>query len=269
MRLRLRREQGGSSTAQRVAAVRANFDRPVTPHGDPDAQRRLARGMKPGGAARLRPHLLARTTFFDQAALDAIARGVDQVVIVGAGYDDRALRFRSPGVRFFELDHPDTQVDKGRRLEAIGVDAGRPTLVPVDFAQDSVPARLAVAGHADRRPTLFICEGVLVYLGLTEIVELLSGLAARSAEGSVLAASLAVHPFGIPSDSVVDAANVARGSGAAGPEPWRTILPAEAHLSLLRQAGWTPETVLDDSDLLPDATPGRSLLVRARPAAIP
>ena len=98
-------------------------------------------------------------------------------------------------------------------------------------------------------------------------MELLSGLAARSAEGSVLAASLAVHPFGLPSDAVVDAANVARGSGAAGPEPWRTILPAEAHLSLLRQAGWTPETVLDDADLLPDATPGRSLLVRARPGA--
>src|SRR5256885_5334031 len=194
MRLRLRREQGGSSTAQRVAAVRAKFDRPVTPDGDPNAQRRLARGMKPGEAVRLRPHLLARTTFFDQAALDAIARGVDQVVIVGAGYDDRALRFRSPGVRFFELDHPDTQVDKGRRLEAIGVDAGRPTLVPVDFAHDSVPARLAVAGHADRRPTLFICEGVLVYLGLTEIVEPLSGLAPPPARGSKPAARPAPPP---------------------------------------------------------------------------
>src|SRR5947208_11469448 len=152
MRLRLRPRTGGSNTARRVAALRAQFDRPHTPDGDPDAQRRLARGMRPGGAVKLREHLLARTRFFDRTVLQAFARGIDQVVIVGAGYDDRALRFRSPGVRFFELDHPDTQVDKGRRLEAIGVDAGRPTLVPVDFAHDSVPARLAVARPAGRPP---------------------------------------------------------------------------------------------------------------------
>src|SRR3954451_13224315 len=159
MRLRLRRAQGGSSTAQRVAAVRAKFDRPVTPDGDPNAQRRLARGMKPGGALRLRPHLLARTTFFDQAALDAIARGVDQVVIVGAGYDDRALRFRSPGVRFFELDHPDTQEDKERRLQALGWASRGPTLIPAELGHDPVGGLLGVAGQSNPRPTLFICEG--------------------------------------------------------------------------------------------------------------
>src|SRR4051795_5675419 len=172
MRPRLRRAQGASSPAQRVAAVRAKFDRPVTPDGDPNAQRRLDRGMKPGGAVRLRPHLLARTTFFDQAALDAIARGVDQVVIVGAGYDDRALRFRSPGVRFFELDHPVTQADKRGRLEAIEADTGTITFVSADFTRDPVAELLAEAGQDASRPTLFICEGLVIYLELGEIVYL-------------------------------------------------------------------------------------------------
>jgi methyltransferase (TIGR00027 family) len=265
VRLRLRRRHAGSTTAQRVAALRAGFNRPATPSGDPNAQRRLARGMKPGGAVRLREHLLARTKFFDRAVLEAIARGIDQIVIAGAGYDDRALRFRSPGVRFFELDHPDTQDDKRRRLDSLGKVAGAPTLVPVDFAQGHVDSTLAVAGQSAEEPTLFVCEGLLVYLGLAEISELLSALASRACEGSELAASLAVHPFGMQSDALLTAVNTARGRSADS-EPWRTILPAEAHLSLLRQAGWDEYEALDDSDLVPNATPGHSLLVRARPS---
>jgi methyltransferase (TIGR00027 family) len=265
MRLRLRRERGGSTTAQRVAALRAGFDRPVTPTGDPDAQRRLARGMKAGGAVKLREHILARTSFFDRAVLEALRRGVEQVVIVGAGYDDRALRFRSPGVRFFELDRPDTQEDKRRRLDGLGHVLNGPTLVPVDLERDSVAELLAVAGQSERRSTLFICEGLLVYLELSDIAELLTGLASRATEDSELAASLAVHPFGMQSEAVVKVVNTARGRSAEA-EPWRTILPAEAHLSLLRQAGWSEFEVLDDSDLVADATPGHSLLVRAQPA---
>jgi methyltransferase (TIGR00027 family) len=244
--------------------MRAEFERPHTPEGDPDAQRRLARGMRPGGATKLREHLLARTRFFDRAVIRALARGVGQIVIVGAGYDDRALRFRTPGVRFFELDHPDTQDDKRRRLRFV---SNGPTLVPVDFEQDPVAAMLAVAGHSDSRATLFICEGLLVYLGLNDIGELLGGLASRAADGSELAVSLAVHPFGMSSEALLTAVNSARGRGAEA-EPWRTILPAEAHLSLLRQSGWTEEEVLDDADVVPEATPGHSLLVRARPTML-
>ena len=265
MRLPFRRRRAGSTTAQRVAAVRARFDRPVTTSGDPDAQRRLARGMHPGRAVKLREHLLARTKFFDRAVLDGLSRGIQQVVIVGAGYDDRALRFRTPGVRFFELDQPDTQEDKRRRLESLGDVLNGPTLVPVDFERDSVFERLAIAGQSDRMPTLFVCEGLLVYLGVSDIAELLDGLASRASGGSELVASLAVHPFGMSSEALVNAVNSARGR-SAGSEPWRTILPAEAHLSLLRQAGWDELEVLDDADLVRDATPGHSLLVRAQPA---
>jgi methyltransferase (TIGR00027 family) len=196
--------------------------------------------------------------------LDALDRGIEQVAIVGAGYDDRALRFRSPGVRFFELDHPDTQADKRRRLQAIGWALRGPRLIPAEFGHDPVGGLLGVGGQSDMHPTLFICEGVLVYLGLSEITDLLSGLRARAADGSMLAASLAVHPFGIPSEHVVSEANLARGGGTE--EPWRTILPAEAHLSLLHQVGWAEDVVLDDSDLVPEAPAGRSLLVRAHPA---
>src|SRR5450432_2277463 len=90
---------GISRTSQAVALTRAALERPHSPAGDPRAQARLCEGMRPAPIERLRPMLAARTGFFDQAVLTALAAGVGQVVICGAGYDDRALRFRTPGVR--------------------------------------------------------------------------------------------------------------------------------------------------------------------------
>jgi Leucine carboxyl methyltransferase len=85
-----------SRTSQAVALTRAAMSRPHTEQGDPDAQRRLCEGMAP--IRRPRPGIWERTRFFDDQVMAAVAAGISQVVICGAGYDDRALRFRSPGV---------------------------------------------------------------------------------------------------------------------------------------------------------------------------
>jgi methyltransferase (TIGR00027 family) len=255
---------GGASpsrTSQAVALTRAELTRPHSPTGDPDAQRRLCAGMPDASIGRLRASIIARTHFFDQRLLDALGNGVRQIVICGAGYDDRALRFPAPGVRFFELDHPATQDDKARRLAAMGA-ADAVTLVPADFRVDDVARVLADSGHDVGAPTLFFTEGLLVYLDEDTILGLLSALGSRAAGDSALAASLAVHRADLPSDQVVAAANAKRRS--ARTEPWRTILPQEAHLGLLRRAGWRPETIADAADLEPSAPPGRNVLVAAR-----
>lgn len=247
-----------------VALTRAGLSRPHSPGGDPDAQRRLCRGMRPTGTDSLRPRLAARTGFFDDQVLAAISAGIRQIVIAGAGYDDRALRFRTPGVRFFELDHPGTQADKAARLRGMGVGAGGPVLVPADFRHDDVAAVLAGCGH-DAGLLLFICEGLLVYLDQPTCVGLLAALGTRAAAGSVLAASLSVHRDGQDSERVTAVANARRLS--AGTEPWLTILPAAAHLDLLRRAGSVPAEAVDAARLGTGAEPGRSLLVTARLAA--
>jgi methyltransferase (TIGR00027 family) len=248
-----------SRTGEIVALIRADIDRPVAPNGDPEAQRRLVAGMRPTGASRVRPQLLARTTFFDQAVLTAIAAGIRQVVICGAGYDDRALRFRTGGVRYFELDHPGTQRLKADALR--GLDTSGLTLVAAEFGADDVAAALARAGQSAAEPSLFICEGLLVYLDQPIVVMLLSALAERAAPGSVLAASLATHPAGLDSRHVAEVANARRRAGQT--EPWVTILPAPAHLDLLRRAGWEPAESIDGAELAPDLPPGRMLLVKA------
>lgn len=242
-----------------MALIRADFDRPSSPDGDARAQRHLVAAMQPTMAARTRPQLAARTIFFDQAVLTAIADGIRQVVICGAGYDDRALRFRTPGVRFFELDHPGTQGLKASALR--GLDTSGLTLVAAEFGKDDVGAALARAGQSAADPTLFICEGLLVYLDEQVIVSLLSALGERAGPGSVLAASLATHPAGLDSRHVAQVANARRRAGQT--EPWVTILPAPDHLELLRRAGWDATQTIDGAELAPDLPPGRTLLVTA------
>ncbi|MBV9795817.1 MAG: class I SAM-dependent methyltransferase [Actinobacteria bacterium] len=254
-----------SRTSQAVALTRARLERPHSPDGDPQAQARLCEGMRPTPIERLRPMLAARTRFFDQAVLTALAAGVRQVVICGAGYDDRALRFRTPGARFFELDQGPTQADKARRLQALGTDLSELTLATADFRRHDVAAVLAASGHDRGRPTLFLCEGLLIYLDQPTLIGLLSGLAACAAPGSRLAASLAIHAEDRNTAEVVAAANARRRAGET--EPWRTILPRDEQLALLTQAGWQPERVLDAAELEDSAPPGRTLLVEAGPAA--
>jgi methyltransferase (TIGR00027 family) len=258
---------GPSRTSQVVALTRAPLTRPHTPGGDPDAQRQLCRGMPPpAGPGRLVPSLIARTRFFDERVLAALSAGTAQVVILGAGYDDRALRFRSPGVRFFELDHPATQADKARRLRRLrGTGPGSgPTLAAADFRDDDVAGVLEASGHDAGKPTLFLCEGLLVYLDQPTCVRLLSALRARAAAGSVLAASLSTHREGLDSGWVAAEANSRRGHPR---ESWLTILPAPAHLELLARAGWRVSDRIDAAELGTGAEPGRSLLVTAQPSA--
>jgi methyltransferase (TIGR00027 family) len=254
---------GPSLTSQAVAVFRAGLDRPHSADGDPDAQRALCAGMHGTAASWFHPDLAARTRFFDDQLLAAVSKGVSQIVIIGAGYDDRALRFRAPGVRFFEMDHPDTQADKARRLASEKADVKNLNLVPADFRYDDLAGLLTSSGHDQKSPSLFICEGVIVYLDEATARSLLEVLTRCATPESTLAASLATHPQGIDSELVLAKTNAARLTG--GTEPWRTILPLDAHLALISDSGWCVDLVVDSSQLDPGAVHGRSVFVTAHP----
>ncbi|HEY2593385.1 MAG TPA: class I SAM-dependent methyltransferase [Chloroflexota bacterium] len=211
----------------------------------------------------LEPSIAVRTRFVDTQVAAAIAAGLRQIVLCGAGYDDRPLRFRTPGVRFIELDHPATQEDKARLLRDLGEGPPGVTLAPVDFRTDDVGAVLEQAGHVATEPSLFVAEGLLVYLDKSTCERLLAALARRAAPGSVLVVSLATHADGHDSAEVAAAANARRRAGAA--EPWLTILPAAEHLAMLTDAVWRVTETQWQPVATPDVTHGRrSLLVTAR-----
>jgi methyltransferase (TIGR00027 family) len=243
--------------------MRAEMTRPSSRWGDPGAQRALVTGMRPASVASLGPHLAARTAFIDGQVVRAIDRGVTPVVILGAGYDDRALRFRTPGVGFYEVDHVVTHADKRRRLESMASDQSDLRLVAADFGADPVDRRLAAAGHDPRRSSVFVCEGLLVYLEEPTIVSLLSTLRSMAPVGSCLVATLAIHADGLRTEDVLLSANAARPNSAA--EPWLTILTVDASAQLLTRSGWQTAETTDDVVLGDDAAPRRSINVVAMP----
>jgi methyltransferase (TIGR00027 family) len=252
-----------SRTSQAVALTRSELIRPSAPAGDDDAQRLLCAGMPSTPVSWLRSHVAARTRFFDGQIQNALSAGIGQVVILGAGYDDRALRFRSPGVRFFEIDHPVTQADKIRRVRGLPTSAEGVVFAPADFCCDPVDKVLATCGHDAGSPSLFVCEGLLVYFDRRTITGLLAGLCARAAAGSTLAASLATHARGLDSDWVTEVANARRRTGRS--EPWLTILPSDQHIELMARAGWPVDRAIDAARWESGAKPGRTLLVTAHP----
>ncbi|MGV9823738.1 class I SAM-dependent methyltransferase [Nocardia xishanensis] len=107
----------------------------------------------------------ARARFAEDAVAAAIAAGVRQVVILGAGLDTFAYRNPLPDLRVFEVDHPATQAWKRERLTAAGID--RPetlTFVPVDFETQTLAAGLESTGFKRTDPAVFVWLGVVFYL---------------------------------------------------------------------------------------------------------
>ncbi len=257
----MRREQA-SLTAQRVAAQRALLARVPADHGDPAADDRLGRDV--AGEQPVDPqspmfaYLAARTRFFDSVVVRSLQGGLTQVVVAGAGYDGRALRYAKPGVSWFEVDDTATQADKLERLARLGLTASGVAFVSADFAVDDVAGGLAAAGQRADVATLFLCEGVAVYLEPDVLERLLRGLRARAAPESRLAISLSVGGASAERRERFQARVAAVG------EPVRTVLSADAAGPLLAATGW--RDVRDSPGGGDDDRAARAGLLLARPA---
>lgn len=111
-------------------------------------------------------NLLCRTRFIDDVLLDALNRGIEQLVILGAGFDSRA--YRIPGIErilVFEVDHPSPQAQKKARLQKIfGMLPSHVVFVPIDFNRQKLGDALAAANFRTGVKTFFIWEGVTQYI---------------------------------------------------------------------------------------------------------
>ena len=232
-----------SITAQKVALQRLTFERLPAPFGDADADIALARDVASGaavdGESQLSSYLAARTLFFDRVIVGALDGGITQAAIIGAGYDGRAFRYAKPRVRWFEVDHPSTQSDKRARLDRLGIDSSAVAYVEADFASDDVAGSLLSAGLDAARATVFICEGVAVYLEREVLVALLRAVRQIAAPGSRLAVSFSMTP-----DSEEGAARQEwfRRRVAAVGEPERDRLTPNELTDVLAATGWANET---------------------------
>lgn len=136
----------------------------------------------------LRLFIALRSRFAEDAVAEHAARGLRQLVILGAGLDTYA--YRSPfgkTLRFFEVDHPATQEWKRQRLAAAGITIPEALcFAPVDFERETLADGLAAAGFNPDLPTFFTWLGVVPYLTDAAVFGTLAYVAGLSGGAQVI-----------------------------------------------------------------------------------
>jgi methyltransferase (TIGR00027 family) len=129
----------------------------------------------------------ARVRYFDDFVKNSLDEGLEQLVILGAGYDTRAYRIEGlkGKIKVFEVDHHNTQRVKIEKIKEIfGSLPDHVIYVPVDFETDNFGERLLEQGYDRSQKTLFILEGLIMYIPPEAVDETLSFIAENSGKGS-------------------------------------------------------------------------------------
>lgn len=197
------KEKGSSITAENVAFVRALES--LKPEAericyDPYAYRFLSQqylmfmkmaALDPSKTPfpGLHNSLSARVRYFDDFVKKSIDEGLEQLVILGAGYDTRAYRIDGirGKVRVFEIDHSGTQRVKMKKIKDIFVSLpDHVEYISVDFETENFDQRLLEHGYKKSQKTVFIIEGLIYYLPQKAVDEMLSFIATNSSTGSAI-----------------------------------------------------------------------------------
>ena len=142
------------------------------------------------GAENLSDLVIARTLYFDRIIESAIGT-IDQFVLMGAGYDTRAYRGENPHqITFFELDQPDVQAHKLQALANANISCNHVHFVNLDFTRDDVFEKLAEAGYDPAKKTLFLWEGVTLYLSEAEVRRTMRSVSSHACKNSILLADI-------------------------------------------------------------------------------
>jgi methyltransferase (TIGR00027 family) len=138
--------------------------------------------MSPGAMS----FVAGRERYIDDYLIAGLREGLDQVVLLGAGFDTRA--YRIPGIEkthVFEIDQPATQEAKLARLKKVINPLPRHvTFIPVDFNTQTLGGQLLANGYDERGKTLFIWQGVTYFLTVQGVDGTLAFIADHSGAGS-------------------------------------------------------------------------------------
>jgi methyltransferase (TIGR00027 family) len=191
-------------------------------------------------ARQLRAFLVARSRLAEEALTEAVARGVRQYVLLGAGLDTFAYRnpHATGGLRVFEVDHPATQEWKRQLVSHARLKSqGSLVYVPVNFERERLGERLLANGFLRDEPAFFSWLGVTMYLTQDAIQETLRFVAQTTATRSgIIFDYLTVPPrwdfmrrWGL---------NLLMRRVAAAGEPWQTFFDPAALQGDLTRLGF-------------------------------
>ena len=217
-------------------------------------------------------HIISRTRFIDDLIEKSATEGVDQYVILGAGYDSRAHRLELPSsLRIFEVDQPEVQDRKRSKLPKELPNSENVTYVPVDFAHQSLTERLLNSGFDKTKSTVFTLEGVTQYIAKEAFNSTMKEMAALSQNASSIFVLSFVNEllnnnpedcFGKGYLNPEKKANLIKDlSAKAAGEPWISFYSTEEIEGLLSQNGYsiTENVTLEDLNSLYFGPVGRTL----------
>jgi methyltransferase (TIGR00027 family) len=133
--------------------------------------------------------IMARVRYFDDFVKKSVKEGIEQLVILGAGYDTRAYRIEElkENVTVFEVDHPNTQSFKIQKIKEIfGSTPDNVMYVPVDFETEKLGQKLFDNGYDSSKKTLFVLEGLIMYIPPKAVAEILSFIVENSGKDSAV-----------------------------------------------------------------------------------
>ena len=184
-----------------------------------------------------RAFMATRSRYAEDHLAAAVAQGVEQYVVLGAGLDTFAYRNPYARVRVFEVDFPATQQWKHTLLHeaAISLPAAL-TFVPLDFEHKTLAAGLAESGFDAGKAAFFSWLGVVPYLTLEAFRATLETIARLPAGTGVS------FDYGMPRHALSPMGQMAfdrlAERVAAAGEPLRLFFTPEELQEELRRAGF-------------------------------
>lgn len=134
---------------------------------------RITKKFAPG----FHEHLISRTRFIDDLVKNAAAQGLEQYIILGAGYDLRAHRLNLPStLKIFEVDQEEVQNRKRSKLPSNVPNLENIKYVSVDFNHQSLKKQLLDAGFDESKSAIFTLEGVSQYISKAAVQSTLEEL---------------------------------------------------------------------------------------------
>jgi methyltransferase (TIGR00027 family) len=204
-----------------------------------------------------RAFMAARSRYAEDRLWDAVAAGVEQYVVLGAGLDTFAYRNPFPDLRVFEVDFPATQEWKRALLDEASIHVPENlTFVPLDFEHRTLGEGLDDAGFDASAPAFFGWLGVVPYLS-REAFRATVQTIARQPRRSGVSFDYALSPESMsPSRRAVFEALAAR--VAAAGEPFQLFFTPEQLEAELREAGFQEIEHMDSEQLNAKYFRGRS-----------
>jgi methyltransferase (TIGR00027 family) len=199
-------------------------------------------------ARDFRAFMAVRSRYVEDKLAEAVAQGIRQYVVLGAGLDTFAYRNPFPSLRVFEVDFPATQEWKKAMLgeASIGLPADL-TFVPLDFERQTLAEGLAEAGFDAEAPAFFGWLGVIPYLTL-EAFRATLGAIGQLPSGSGVGFDYALAPETLTAAGRI-AFDALAGRVAAAGEPFQLFFTPDALEMELRSAGFRRFEQLDSEQL--------------------